>query len=621
MGGDSHSVTCWPGTRKTAGAALLMLLVVTCAHQSSLKSPSQQDRVKPVASKIADVPFPMSVSPDGRFVTGFFGKAGNLAVRDLASGETRNLTNRQYPELVMASAFSPDGEWIAYSWHNGDDFDDLRVIGVDGRNPKILYSDSRERSVIVKDWSPNGKEVLVTIRREDLRGEIASVAVSDGALQRLAVGVVFEAIPERMDYSTDGRFIAYDIPVSDDPLNHDIYVLARDGARPVALVKHAADDVLLGWSPDGTGILFASNRHGEVDIWSLPVANGSPDGSPQVVQSDVGSLIPLGFSRDGSYYYGVTGCECSVYLAELDSETGRPLGTAQRVARAFRRTGVDWSPDGKRLSYIAPAGGVLADRWVLTVRSLETGKSRDYSVPARVLHQMRPLWSPDGRFILVKGWDSKAYPREVVYSISDETGERATLLDSPSLWHVEMIDWVEWSADGGALFFVGTKGFPQTLRIAVHNLESGEEKNLLEATAPPFVYGLTASPDGRYLAFGVWDTQQQLSALRILPLAGGEAEELAAVALPNAISPPAWTPDSRHMIYQTKEGLWRVSLDGEEPSSLGSLAPLTANQAGISIHPNGQQIAFVAEESQKSEIWVLPEKPVSSHTAAGSSEP
>ena len=614
-------MTWWPGTRKTAGAALLVLLVGGCARQSPVKPLSQQDRVKPTASKIADVPFPMSVSPDGRLVTGFFGKAGNLAVRDLVSGETRNLTNRQYPELVMASAFSPDGEWIAYSWHNQDDFDDLRVIDLDGLNPQILYHDPQGRSVAVKDWSPGGKEVLITIRREDLRGEIASVAVSNGALQQLAMGVVFEEIPERMDYSTDGRFIAYDILVGDDPLNHDIYVLKLDEARPVALVKHAADDVLLGWSPDGAGILFASNRSGEIDIWLLPVTNGSPDGSPQVVQSDIGSLIPLGFSRDGSYYYGVTGCECSVYFAELDSETGRLLGTAQRVAPAFRRTGADWSPDGKRLSYIAPAGGVLAKSWVLTVRSLDTGESRDYSVPARVLHQLRPLWSPDGRFILVKGWDSKAYPREVAYSVSVGTGEIATLVASPSLWHVEMIEWVEWSADGGALFFVRTKGSPQALEIAVRNLESGQEKILFQGTAPPFVYGLTTSPNGRHLAFGVWDTKQQRSALRILPVTGGEPEELATVDLPNAISPPAWTMDSRHLIYQTKEGLWRVSLDGGEPSSLGSLAPRAANQGGLSVHPNGQRIAFVAEGSQKSEIWVLPEKSLSSHSAAEASEP
>ena len=603
---SSAAVTCRPKSVGSLGLALSLLLLAGCAHDSSVESSGQQDQAEPTGSKVADVPFPMSVSPDGRLVTGFFGKAGNLAVRDLASGETRNLTNQPYPELVRGSVFSPNGERIAYSWHNEDDFDDLRVIGLDGSDPQILYRDPRGRSVAVKDWSPDGEQLLITVRREDLRGEIASVAISDGSLRRLATGVILDELPERMAFSSDGRFIAYDVRVGEGPLSHDIFLIERDETRPVPLVEHASDDVLLGWSPDGAGILFASDRGGDVDIWFLPVANRSLDGTPTIVRRSVGALLPLGFSQDGSYYYGVTGCDCGVYVAELDAETSRLVGAPQRLATAIHRSGVDWSPDGGRLSYLAPAGGVLADAWVLVERSVGSENSRTYSVPVWVLHQLRPLWSPDGRFVLVKGWDSRAYPREVVYSVAVGTGEIATLVDSPSLWHAGMIDWVDWSADGSALFYVrDAEGPPPTVRIVVRQLKSGREKDLFQSTAPPYFYGLTASRNGRHLAFGVWDPQERRSILKILSIAGGEPQELAAVALPDSISPPSWTVDSRHLIYQTKEGLWRVSIDGGAPSRLGSLVPPANNQAGFRIHPHGQQIAFVAEESRTSEIWVL----------------
>ncbi len=585
---------------------LPLLLLVGGRHQSSARHPHAQNQAEPEASKVADVPWPVSVSPDGRLVTGFFGTAGNLAVRDLVTGETRNLTKKAYPELYMGSVFSPDGERIAYSWHNADDFDDLRVIGLDGSEARVLYRDPRGRSVAIKDWSPDGEQLLVTIQGKGVGGEIASVAASDGSLWRVATDVTFDELPERMSFSPDGQFVAYDVSASDGFANHNIYVIENNAARPLPLVEHEADDVLLGWSLDGTGIVFASDRGGEVDIWLLPVANGSPNGSPRVLKRNVGQLAPLGFSQDGSFYYGVARCECGVYVSELDTETGSLDGVPQRVARAFHRTGVDWSPDGERLSYVTPAGGVLPNTWAIAVRFLDTRESRTFSVPAWVLHQLRPLWSPDGRFVLVKGWDSRAYPRVVVHSVAVETAEITTLVASPSYWHDDTIEWVEWSADGKAIFFVrgvrDTTGSPLSLRIVKRDLESGQEEDLFRTSAPPYVYGLTASPDGRHLAFGVWDTNERRSILKILPLEDGEPLELTSVSLPTAI---AWTPDSRHLIYQTEEGLWRVSIDGGEPLSLGSLAPLAMNQVGFSVHPAGRQIAFVAEKSLSSEVWVL----------------
>lgn len=575
-------------------------------HPLSPSHPHTQNEAEPAASKVADVLFPVSVSPDGRLVTGFFGTAGNLAVRDLDTGETRDLTQRGYPELVMGSVFSPDGQRIAYSWHNADDFDDLRVIGIDGSEPRILYRDPRRRSVAIKNWSVDGEHLLVTIQGTELDSEIASVAVSDGSIRRLLPNMVLDDLPGRMAFSPQGDFIVYDVDVAEGLPNHDIYIVEGDAVRARALVEHAADDVLLGWSPDGTGILFASDRSGEVDIWSLPLDNGYPDGPPRAVKRNVGQLAPLALSRDGSFYYGVTRCDCGVYLMQLDTVTGSLDGAPQRVAPAFHRGGVDWSPDGERLAYVTPAQGVLADDWMLAVRSLETGGSRTLRVPVWILHQLRPFWSPDGRFLLAKGWDSEAYPREVVYGVAVETGEVETLVDSPSYWHDDMIEWVEWSADGKAIFFVrGTTGFPPSLRIVRRDLESGQEEDLFESSAPPYVYGLAASPDGRHLAFGVWDTGERRSILTILRLEGGEPIELTSVALPAGIDPPQWTPDSRHLIYQAEGELWRISIGGGGPLTLGSLAPLAIDQGGFSVHPAGRQIAFVAEPSRSSEVWVL----------------
>ena len=59
----------------------------------------------------------LDASPDGRYVTDILWGTGDLAVRELATGETRRVTNNGgnggFPE---ASVFSPDGARIAYVW-------------------------------------------------------------------------------------------------------------------------------------------------------------------------------------------------------------------------------------------------------------------------------------------------------------------------------------------------------------------------------------------------------------------------------------------------------------------------------------------------------------------------
>ncbi|HYN81769.1 MAG TPA: hypothetical protein VES88_09730 [Gemmatimonadaceae bacterium] len=80
---------------------------------------------------------------------------------------------------------------------------------------------------------------------------------------------------------------------------------------------------------------------------------------------------------------------------------------------------------------------------------------------------------------------------------------------------------------------------------------------------------------------------------------------------PATVGVPAWTPDSRHIIYaRTVAGengmfeFWRISADGGEPQNLGlkmeALVPY-----GLSVDPDGTRIAFTAGTEARSEVWVL----------------
>lgn len=563
---------------------------------------------EPQTGKIADVAYALSVAPDGQQMS-VWGTEGNLAVFDVATGEIRDLTTKAgWPEQVIDAVFSPNGEQIAYAWHNEQDFDELRLINTDGSELRELYRDPTVRSIWVKDWSPDGRQILVVLLRYDSTSQIAVVPTSGGPPRVIApLNARAAERPGTMVFSPDGRYIAYDAGVGATDPSYDIFVTLADGSAPVALVRHAGDDRLIGWSPDGKAIVFASDRRGTVDIWLLPLSDNAVPGTPRLIHRAVGEMAPLGLTYDGSYYFAVSTCDCHLYVAQVDPMTGALQGTSELIGPAVRRTGADWSPDGRYLAYVTPNGGVLppgmsrASR-ALAIRSVDTGEQRRISVEVDIVHQFRPLWSPDGRLILLEGWDPDAYPQEVVYGIAVESGEVTTLLRSESLWDW-MFDWVTWSADGAALWYTQTAD--ATTGIAMRDLASGRQRDLFRHAAPPYVYGLTESPDGQQLAFGLWDPRERKSSLAVWSLPRNERRLLHELPFPEGVAPPAWYPDSRHLMYRAAGKLWRISVDGGKPESLGSAALLDYNQAGLSIHPDGRRIAYVAEKGRRSEVWVI----------------
>ena len=71
-----------------------------------------------------------------------------------------------------------------------------------------------------------------------------------------------------MFFSPDGRDLAYDLPASDTSHQRDVFVLAVDASREIPVVVHSSNDVVMGWSPDGRQLLFASDRRsGAMGLW------------------------------------------------------------------------------------------------------------------------------------------------------------------------------------------------------------------------------------------------------------------------------------------------------------------------------------------------------------------
>ncbi|RLD94990.1 MAG: hypothetical protein DRJ29_04330, partial [Bacteroidetes bacterium] len=90
------------------------------------------------------------VSPDGKYISYGTWSTGDLAIYELANGKTRRLTNNDSSNRSQVyaeySRWSPDGKQIVYTWRNGMEYE-LRTIGLDGSEPKVLYTNKEARYI------------------------------------------------------------------------------------------------------------------------------------------------------------------------------------------------------------------------------------------------------------------------------------------------------------------------------------------------------------------------------------------------------------------------------------------------------------------------------------------
>ena len=539
-----------------------------------------------------DVDIIGSISLDGRYLTFVDWETGDLAIREVVTGKNRRVTNKgswfESSEFALFSVFSPDGKQIAYGWFYDKDRQwQLRIINVDGSEPRTLYHNKEVEFIQTFDWSPDGEYILLAIStKKDAVNQIVTVSVANGSARVLKTG----PYPQKMSFSRDGRYIAYDFPPQENSPNRDIYLLSADGSRDIALVEHPADDFLLGWSSDGKTVLFASNRTGTVDAWALQVREGMPAGSPELVKKDVGRVVPMGFTQNGSFYYGLQTGMKDISLAELDA-SGKIISQPKKITQRFVGSNSDpaWSPDGKFLAYISKRHSQSAfGSNVLCILSLDGGTEREITPKLRDFHY--PRWSFDSRSVFVRGVDKKGH--EGLFEIDLQKGELTAFF----VGHI--MGAPAFSPDGSVFYYYRMELQPEG--IVKRDLKNGHETDLVAE----FARNLALSPDGAYLAYSGKDGSEKSLAIKIIPTAGGKPREL--IRLNQEVHPSiAWTTDGRYILYTKRHGdeseLWRVLLQGGEPEQVG----LAMNGLDhIRVHPDGKQIAFSAGED-KEEVWVM----------------
>jgi Tol biopolymer transport system component len=567
-----------------------------------------------------DVDIEGAPSPDGRYLSYVDWETGDLAIYEISTGKVRRLTNKgswdESDECAFISRWSPDGKQIVYQWYNGNNYCDLRIIGLDGSKPRILYSNKEVNFTHPYDWSPDGKQILAYFEKKVGTDWITQIVLVSTVNDSVHVLKTFDGgWPENMCFSPDGRYIVYDFPQKTGSPERDIFLLSSDGIREVKLVEHPSHDELLGWAPDGKNIIFASDRNGTFSFWIMPVAEGKPQGIPKLVKLSVEPIKSLGFTRKGSFYYGISQKRNNIYIAELDPATGEILAPPKRLITRFEgynQTPV-YSPDGKSLTYISrrfpltifpdyTIGQIGGN--VLCIKSLETGMERE--IFPDLDRFSFPCWSPDGHSVIVMDLNKGGG----YYQIDTQTGNVSPVLQSD-----DKIDLYppERSHDGKNIFYVRRDKKAKIYQIFVRDFASGTEKEIYRSNDP---IKISLSPDGRWLALVAnFFMSEKKPCLNVIPTAGGEPRELyrfeEGIDFMEAGAPITWTADGKYILFAMKPSkkddakgeLYRIPAKGGDLEKLG--LEISGFILNLSAHPDGRRIAFSSSEQSMAEIWVM----------------
>lgn len=583
--------------------------------------------------RLEDAPYDSGISgrisPDGRYLTHWFGETGDLALRDIETGQVRRLTTEATGGVAGStdsqgaegSAWSFDGKRIAYAWHVSRAGEsparsvELRIIGLDGGTPRRLARFEGATGMTSIAWSRDGRHIAACVDPGNAPPRIHVVSVADGASRGL-IDLKREIYPTTLCFSPDGGHLAYDRLPDPAVPERDIYLAPVDSGEEIPWLRHPADDYLLDWSADGNWLVFASDRKGSLGLWAVGVSGLKLRGEPVLIKPGIDRILPVGLTRGGALYYGSVKASEDIFVVGLDPVRGVVAGPAKKAAERYEggNFSPSYSPDGMSLAYISRRGNSPYPTNAgnaLCIRSLVTGEERViYREFWRlgIQHLSGPEWSPDGRFIVLHGSERRTPP--AFYRVDLESGQVARIRS----FGPEERGFGGILGAGGSYLYVRRSMKDGLAQILALDIESGKEKELRRFQAQEFGASIALSPDGRWLAvanFG-WGLTRSLG---IMPAAGGEIREIKNFGDTKPGMPPlslAWTPDGRHVLYGASDPadmrnweLWRIPVEGGSPASTG-LRRMWGIW-GLSVRPDGRELCFAGRggPSTDSEMWVL----------------
>jgi Tol biopolymer transport system component len=379
-----------------------------------------------------------------------------------------------------------------------------------------------------------------------------------------------------LDVSPDGKTIAFDFL-------GDIFTMPVTGGKATQFTSGMAFDSHPKFSPDGTKLLFISDRSGGQNIWWFSLDRKD---SLQVTKGNTEIYQSAEWTPDGNYIIGSRGTRnLKLWMFHKDGGSGLQLISTPETLKTSEPA---FGPDGRYIWYSQRTGSwqynALLPQYQLAVYDRETGESELQSY--RYGSAFAPTLSPDGKWLVfgsryndqtglilrdLKTGDEKwlAYPVQ-----RDEQESIAPLGVLPAMSFTP--DSKNLIASYGGKFY----SIPISGGHAVNIPFEVETEFLMGPSLADFKYPITddkamiatqirdavVSPDGKQLAFTV------LNRLYTMDFPNGTPRRVTSNNFTESF--PVWSPDGAQLAWVTWEGtgghLYKLNLKvkGAKPVKL-----------------------------------------------------
>ncbi len=398
----------------------------------------------------------------------------------------------------------------------------------------------------------------------------------------------------RSRFSPDGKWIAFS---SDRSGNVDVFVIPSGGGAAKPLTTHSADDELLNWTPDSTGVLFASQR-GE-DFMSKLYVTSLDGGMPRNAGPDMG--VAGSYSPDGKrlainrkaqpywrkYYRGAY--QSDVTVMDLAAKTFTDLTDYD---------GMDSWPlygsDGSVYFVSDRDGKGLTNLWRVSDKGGQAEKVTTFT-------------SGDVRFPSISG-DGKTIVFEHDFGIWKlDVATRKTTpikLDITAETQETLVEWRDFNSEVDD-YDVAPDG--KRIAISIHGeiftvpTDDGDLVQITESADRD--HGVDYSPDGKLLSY-VSDKDGRVE-IYVTPVDGtAPAKRITNIdALTEGYE---WSPDSKSLLLTTSDGkLLKVDADGKETKEL--IASKYGEINTVHWSPDGKWVVYSrADVTRATDIYLLP---------------
>lgn len=206
--------------------------------------------------------------------------------------ETRKTRRVSANLRVRDPAVSPNGQTIAFI-RNEDGTTNIGLMNIDGTGVRYLTNNNDGTIYYTPRWSPDGSKLLFSVFRGEDR-DIGTLDVDSPVFSRQA------------GRKTDSDTLAF-----------------ADTTRFNPLIHSSADERDPAWLPDGSGIVFSSDRDGIFNLYELTLNTGEVRRRTEVM----GGAFMVTVSPDGARiaYSGYHAANYSIY------EVSRKLAMDERV--------------------------------------------------------------------------------------------------------------------------------------------------------------------------------------------------------------------------------------------------------------------------------------------------